>query len=609
VSTQGVLPTEAFSGRWRARVQERQRARVPFGPYALRIPEPDVGKLDMRRMPFQAEVYEETGDLPNLVINKGTQVGMSTAFVRWCCWVADELSGRVVYVMPTQDIADDFSDDRVKRLMEQDVLSDRIPEGGTQNKRLKRIGRGMIYFRGSIQETSLDNIPARGLVLDEYDTLSQANIPVVERRVGAQEDPLIRRLGVPTLQAYGIDKLFSGTDMRRWVVCCDHCGEWQRITWDNVREEEYAPGEYRGWRVCVHCEGELESLLRSGGGEWVAEHPDRPTRGYHIPRLIVPGADVGAMVKASHSDDEEALKNHYNRDRAEPFETPEQRLSREAIQSCRRPGLHYAESYVGFNPVTMGIDQASSRPLNVVIREHLSPTEKRVLALLEVPVTLAAPETAEGEADAAVDKSALRRLAELMQVYKVQMACIDHLPDGIFANAFCAAHPGRAYKVAFNTAPLARNSIVTPKPNQLTDLLVTVKRSEWITVTLNAFRHQRNLLPLEQPLPKDYEEHLRNAVKERKTDKHGREFYVYTETGDVDWLMAELYETVATEVLKLRMMEGAIVAGTAPTEVEPEHRTADFNDWDAKPWSGGVDDPLDVARGTYGPDWDDDYRP
>jgi hypothetical protein len=605
----GMLPSEAFTGRWRSRMQERQRARTSFGPYALRIPEPDVGALDMRRFPHMREIYEETGDLSEAVYSKGTQVGMSTSMVRWLIWVADELSARGIYVMPTQDLADAFSDDRVKRLMDQDVLSERIPEGGTQNKRLKLIGRGLIYFRGSMQETSLDNIPARALVLDEYDTLHQKNIPVVEARVGAQDDPMIRRLGVPTLQGYGIDKLYRGTDMRRWLVKCDHCGEWQRITWKNVREEQLAPDTYRGWRVCTECEGSLEEMLRSGAGEWVAEHPDRPTRGYHIPRLIVPHADIGKIVKNSHADKDEDLQNHYNRDRAEPYETPEQRLSEAAIASCRRPGLHYAESYVGFNPVTMGIDQASARPLNVKIVEHVSPEEKRTLALLEVPVTLL-PETT--GADALPDEGALRRLARLMQVFKVQMACIDHLPDGIFARAFCAAHPGRAYMVAFNTSPLAKNSIVIPKPSQIVDVLVTVKRSEWIGITLDQFRHQRNLLPQEQPLPKDYEEHLRNVVKRRKTDKHGREFYVYEETGDVDWLMSELYDAVATEVLKHRYMEGAIAASAAPSEVEPDHPTADFNDWDAKPWKGDQD-PFDVARGSYSQDWDDDdpftYRP
>lgn len=597
-----MLPTEAFTGGFRARQNEKQAASQSFGQFGLSIPEPDVGRLDMKRYPFQREIYDETGELPELVIDKGTQVGMSTTFVRWCLWVAYALTGRVLYVMPTQDIADDFSDDRVKRLMEQDALAGKIPAGGTQNKRLKRIGRGMIYFRGSMKDTSLDNIPARGLVLDEYDTLAQVNIPVAERRVGAQEDPLIRRLGVPSLQGYGIHKLYESTDMRRWIVKCEACGEWQRIKWENVRYETIAPGTYKGWRVCVHCGRELENLLRSGAGEWVAAHEDREKRGYHIPRLIVPNADMGAIVKGHLADSQDDQQQHYNRDLAEPFETPEQRLSVAAIASCRRAGLNYVESYTGANMVTMGIDQAASRPLNVRISEHLSPTEKRVLALLEVPIQL--NEVPEGE-DGVVDQSALRRLAQLMQVYRVNMACIDHLPDGIFARAFCAAHPGRAYMVAFNTVPTAKNSIVLPKPNQMVDLLVTVKRSEWIGITLDLFRHQRNLLPQEMPLPKDYEEQLRNVVKQRRTDKHGREFYVYDDAGDVDWLMCELYDVVATETLKRRLMEGAIMSAAQSTEVKPENPTPDLSDWDAKPWD--TSDPT----GSYGDSWEDTdtYRP
>jgi hypothetical protein len=590
----GPLPSEAFGQRFRARVNERQRARVPFGPWSQRIPEPQTGPLDLRKFPYQREPYMETGDLANVVVKKGTQVGFSTLCLRWAMWVADELGGTCMYVFPTRDHVYKFSDQRVKPIItESEYLQQRIAPDDPQNKGLKKIGRGYVHFVGSRSRNDLDAVPANALVLDEYDELSQVNVPVVERRVGAAEHPMMRRIGVPTLTGYGISAQYEKTDKRRWMVKCQACNEWQRITWDNMRWTELEPRVFEAWRVCVKCERELDTAL----GEWVAEHPERSGRGYHVPRTIVPGLSrmkLGEMVAARTSDLTEDQEAHYQRDVAEGYETPESRLSVGAINSSKRHGIRKVESYVDFNPVTMGIDVHTARGLYVRISEHLNEREKRMLWA----------GTVDDDSVAATDggQTALRKLAGLMDRYQVKMACIDNGPDGRFSRAFCAAHPGRAYAVAFNTSRDAKNSIVVPRWDRPADILVTVKRSEFISTTLDLFRAQRNLIPLEEPVAEDYEEQLRNLVRQRTRDKEGREFYIYEATGPIDWPMAELYDVVATEVLRWRLLEGAINLATTQ-EVEltpPSDPTPDLGDWEGRPWDG--------EDTTYGSGWDDEYR-
>jgi hypothetical protein len=226
----------------------------------------------------------------------------------------------------------------------------------------------------------------------------------------------------------------------------------------------------------------------------------------------------------------------------------------------------------------MGIDQATVRGLNVRISEHLNDHEKRLLALLVVDDDAHDPDTPQGQ-------SALRKLADLMGRFKVTMAAIDHLPDGRFAQAFCWAHPGRAYMVAYNTEARAKHSIVVPKVSS-GELTVVVKRTEWIDVTLDLIRRQRNLLPLRHPLPPEYPAHLRALVKVKRRDKWGREFYVYEETGPHDWLQAEVYDVVATEVLRRRFIEGQLA--DSEEVVEPDHEqwgeTPDLSDWEGRPW-------------------------
>jgi hypothetical protein len=492
------------------------------------------------------------------------------------------------------------SDQRVKPVIRgSEYLRDRMAFDDPDNKGLKKIGNGYVYFVGSQSVSELDSVPANALVLDEYDELAQVNIPVVERRVGAADSPMIRRIGVPTLDNYGIEREYRSTDMRRWTVKCEACGTWQRIRWENMRYEELAPEEFKAWRVCIECERAID--VRKG--EWVAEYPDRPRIGFHAPRLIVPNANLGEVVKARLSEKEEEKRAHYNRDLAEPFETPESRLSVPAIQSCRRADIHLVESYVGFNWVTMGIDVSTTRGLHVRISEHLNEHEKRVLWVGVVDALITAnPDVP--------DQSALRALTQKMAAYKVHMACIDHLPDGLFAKAFAAAHPGRVYLIAYNTDYRARESIKIPKTTD-TEPLVTIKRTEWITATLDLFRMQRNLLPLNEPLPKGvegktYEEHLRNIVKQRKKDSIGREYYGYEDTGPEDFLQAEVYDHAATRVLQQRLMEQAVAVGVQrQEEVKPPDPTPNLAEWDGR----ALEHDAEPWRDTYVSGWTDEYRP
>lgn len=568
---------------------------MPFGEWSLKIPEPQTGKLDFARFPYQREPYMETGELDELIVLKGTQVGFSTNMLRWAMWVADELSGTVMYVMPTLPDVWDFSDHRVAPVIKgSDYLASRVASDDPNNKGLRKIGRGYVYFRGSKEAHGLDSVPATGLVLDEYDELSQANIPVAEERVGAATNPMIRRIGVPTLDGIGIDREYQGTDMRRWMVKCGACNEWQRITMANVRHEEETPGRYRARRVCVKCDRDLD--VRQG--QWVPEHPDRAVRGYHVPRLIVPGANLGRIVKVSLSSDPTVQENHHHRNLAEPYEQAENRLSRAAIEQCKRDGLNFEESYVGFNPVTMGIDQASARGLHVRITEHLNEREKRALSLRIVD---------DDDRDDPNRKTALRKLAQLMDWFNVKMAAIDHLPDGRMARALAAAFPGRVMLVALSETIKAPIGAV-PKMDDA-EQLVTVNKTVFVDATFDLFRSQRNLLPRRDALPEDYEEHLRALVRKRVQTSDQRWKHKYEASGSMpfDWAMAELFDVVATEVWRIRMTEQLVNAELlGEREVQSPDPTPNFSDWEGKPWEDDYH-PGGYTEDPYG-DGDMEYR-
>lgn len=179
--------------------------------WAALVPEPKTGALDFERFPFQRELYAEATDDRELVVMKGTQLGISTWALRWILFHADVHGRTGLYVFPTKADVLDFSAARIKRVIRaSEYLRGRRPAGGPNARGLIAVGRGIVYFRGSEAERGLDSVDADILVLDEYDTLNQQNIPDAERRItSATSAGLIRRVGVPSAASVGIAALYE----------------------------------------------------------------------------------------------------------------------------------------------------------------------------------------------------------------------------------------------------------------------------------------------------------------------------------------------------------------------------------------------------------------
>lgn len=409
------------------------------------------------------------------------------------------------------------SDARIRAsILASPYLLGRIPGAFVQNKGLKQIGSGWVYYRGSESVADLDSVDADVLALDEYDTLKHAHIPDAERRITGSQVGLIRRVGVPSTPGWGIDALYQDSDRRRWHVKCDSCNERQYLTFEQNVDLE------RGLRVCRKCRKPLDVAQ----GEWVAEFPDRDVRGYHLPRLIVPGLDLPTLIKASEKTKPTERQVFRNKDLGEAFAPEEGRLSLTALQAAQSAGGGYTlvPGYIGAGVVTMGVDVASSRNLNVRVSEHMQDGRKRALFI--------------GEVESFDD------LALMMERFSVKMAVVDHLPEGRLARAFAERFPGRVYIVAFATA---QGKVLDIKDEQR---MITVRRVELLDATFEQVRLQRNLLPNDPP--EGYFQQMQNLVRHTEEDEVGKVVVEYRSTGADDYAMAEAYDVVATEAWLFR---------------------------------------------------------
>jgi hypothetical protein len=514
---------DAFRDSLRANIAEAKGVRMPFMEWALKAPEPKAGVLNFDAFPMQRELYQQGSDEREWCIMKSTQVGVSAWAVRWAIYHTDLRGMTGLYVFPTLSDVYDFSDARIKTVIDASkYLRARVLPDDPQNKGLKKIGLGFIYFRGSESKRKLDSVDADHLVLDEYDTLAQDNIPDAERRLsGPLSKGLIRRLGVPSIPNWGIAKKFEESDQRRWFVKCEACNEWQPLAFhDNVDQST-------AQIVCKACTRPLDVRR----GEWVAAHPDRSVRGYHVTRLIAPTANIAKIVEQSQKRAPGEKQVFWNKDLGEPYAPAEGRLSLEAIQAAQRSGYVQVPGYVGVGPVTMGVDVASTRALNVRISLlNTSDDTKHALFIGEV--------------------EDFNELERLMGRYDVNMAVIDHLPEGRLARSFAEKFPGLVFLCAFKTGIAPQDAKVIEFDEEMR--FIKVRRTEAMDAVSEMIRSQRNHLPLD--LPVGYVDAMQAPVRIVEDDPLGRKSVTYRSMGADDYFMAELYDLIASEAWWFRQV-------------------------------------------------------
>ena len=461
----------------------------------------------------------------------------SEYFVRWSLFFPDMHGDRALYIFPASRQLKDFSDERIRPLVRSEYLSTRVPRDSVDNKMLKDVGRGKWYARGSTNATDLDAGPASVLCLDEYDDLVQAHIPRAEKRLSAPTSRgLIRRFGVPRYSDLGIHGEWNLSDQRRWHVTCGKCKAELPV---HFYRQEHEPHHFvdteRAAIVCGKCETPIkpEWII---GGRWIAAFPERKVIGYHVSRLILPTAPIDEIIAESKRKKPWEVQEFWNATLGLPFDPEEGRLSKRAIAAATRDYYigDWDSGYSGPHLVTAGVDVASSRAINVRVSEHLDEYSKRALFVGTV--------------------EDFDQVAVIVEAYKVQCMLIDHLPEGRLARAVANRYPGRVYTVSWG--------------DQQGELLkvddetraVHARRTETISATLDMIRQQKNELP--QNVPEEYVSHMRAAVQKREEDEKGRVRVFYETRTDHDYLQAESYDLLATEVWWINYGKGEIERAT-----------------------------------------------
>jgi len=514
---------------------ERAR-RHPEDPYAWHMAHRSIGGQPLWHMDAIAQILLD--DHPFVVIQKSAQVGVTEALVSLAMWAADTRyagRGNALYLMPTASQMSDFAQGRFDRAIQDSTyLRSRLqPEPprrkGVDSTRLKRIGDGYVYLRGSESARQVASVDADVVILDEYDQMADGILDLAHRRVASSRRGLVRVASTPRYPETGINGLYLQSDQHEYWIPCGHCGMEQRLVFpDNIDEE-------RMLVVCWKCWEPLDVLIP---GRWIAGAPTNRIRGYLMPRLLSPWLNVRDLVTASQDTTLAGTEQFQNSDLGEVFSPPGSSVSLADLDGARRD--YTLADYAG-QPTTMGVDVGSR--LHVVIREWPSNEARRA--------RIAKGTLAPRRLWYAAEVSTFHELDGLVDRFNVGQVVVDAQPESHAAAEFAQRHSRIAWVAQYRSTP-GHERDYSARPRRY-----HISRTQALERVFDAYRTGEALLPanareLGGRLQQGMGEYYREVMAQQRTleqDANGNWQSRFIDRGRADhYAHAEVYCAMAGDI-------------------------------------------------------------
>lgn len=356
----------------------------------------EPGRWRTERTPYLREIMDSLSvydPTQRVVFMKSAQIGGTEAGNNWIGYVIHHAPGPMLYVLPTVEIAEKASKQRLAPMFEESpALRELIAPARSRdsgNTLLSKEFRGGVFMlTGANSAAGLRSMPIKWLFMDEVDAYPSdvegegSPIALAEKRTTTFSRRKILLVSTPTeKETSRIDLEYQRSDQRRYFVPCPHCGHKQWLRWRGYSDDANDPRakDYRlVWAdaertkaayICEDCGSYIEErhkteMLRAG--QWVATaEGDGMTRGYHINSLYSPAGwktwpEILREFELA-SKDPALLKTFVNTTLGEPFEEAySTRLDAEGLAK-RAGGYDLLTVPEGGLVVTAGVDVQRNR--------------------------------------------------------------------------------------------------------------------------------------------------------------------------------------------------------------------------------------------------------
>lgn len=274
----------------------------------------EPGKYRSARTPYLREIMDQLSPrsgVQEISVMKATQLGFTEVGNNWFCFIVDVCPGPMMMVFPTVELGKDHSKQKLMSTIEETPrLQGKIRDSRTRDSgntlQTKEFPGGILFIAGSNSAAGFRSKSVRFLFKDDIDGW--------EADVGGEGDPSaladkrtdtfsarkkILNVSTPTRKGLSrIENHYLDSDQRRYVVPCPHCGEKQILEWGGKDathgikfERDLAGFVSAAWYVCRHCGAEISESHKTWmleNGEWRAQNPGNPKRGYQLSSLYSP---------------------------------------------------------------------------------------------------------------------------------------------------------------------------------------------------------------------------------------------------------------------------------------------------------------------------------
>jgi len=483
--------------------------RIDFYTWAERYfcLDPDV-PMTFEGHEYLREIYQNHH--PYTVIEKASQMGISTFAAAKCLWASENLGLITLYYFPTDTDVRDFSQGRVKPwIINSPHIFGVVGKGEADNIGLRKVGDGMLYFRGMKSNIRIKSVAGDFLVFDELDEVPEKMKEAALKRVDHSDFKWVLEISTPSIPQYGIDVEFLRSDQRYWQPKCPHCGEWNCLE-ETFPECLIRDRDGKAFIACSKCRGELDSQA----GQWVSKYPEaKERRGYHICQLYSSMINLNDVLRAWESG--KFLDVFYNHKLGMPYVSAKNRLTIQQVEACCRD---YEMELKG-DGFFMGVDQGDK--LHVVISQLAENIRKHVF--LDVI-------------------GSFEELDGIMNRFNIRCCVIDALPNQHSARSFAARFKGRVF---MNFYSEHQKGSANWNEEQQT---VTVNRTEAIDDVFGDIITQKIQLPkVGLPESQQFCRHWHNLVKkEEENPDDGTKKWAWVRVGDDHFAHADAYNKIAT---------------------------------------------------------------
>ena len=264
----------------------------------------EPGRWRTSRTPYLREIMNclsPKSPIQKVVFMKGAQIGGTECGNNWIGYIMHKAPGPIMAVSPTVEMAKRNSRQRIDPLIEDcPALKNIVSSPRSRDKGNTMLSKdfmgGVLVMTGANSAIGLRSMPARYLFMDEVDGYPQDldgegdPILLAERRTATfNKRKKIFLVSTPTIKGLSnIEREFSLSDQRYYMVPCPFCGGYQRLEWANIRKQDDGSVLYE----CVHCQkliGEHYKTQMLEHGRWEATSPsDGVTAGFHLSSLYSP---------------------------------------------------------------------------------------------------------------------------------------------------------------------------------------------------------------------------------------------------------------------------------------------------------------------------------